>query len=71
MNIIETHRFYIRTTNPNGFRQGQWAKCEGIRWWNNRPCFLVRFVDNQGDWWAVCDFNQYEFTDCLPGGQTP
>lgn len=60
---MTTYRvFNIRATHQYGFRSGEWAEVTGIEWQNNRPCFIVRFVDGVTDSWPVYDpSDPYEF----------
>lgn len=52
----------IRATHRYGFRSGEWAVVEGIRWANGRACYRVRFPDARRDSWVVNDpSDPYEF----------
>lgn len=52
----------IRSTHPDGFRSGQWAKVLAVTTVTNRPCYVVMFPDRRTDLW-VCDDprDPYEF----------
>lgn len=45
----------IRATHPYGFRNGEWAKIQGVVWENNRACYQVVFPDGNADLWPVYD----------------
>ena len=52
----------IRATHVYGFRSGQWGRIVGLDWVNDRPCYVVRFIDGVEDAWPVYDpTDPYEF----------
>ena len=63
---------YIRSTHPNAYRSGQWAKIIGVEWLCGgmgkgalpaRPALTVEFVDGVVDEWALDDpVAGYEFS---------
>ena len=60
----ERRPVYVRSTHPNSYRSGQWAKIIGVEWiprgmgdgaLEARPALTVEFVDGVDDMWALND----------------
>jgi len=48
-------RAQIRGTHQYSFRSGQWADLVALVWFNDRPCYEVRFEDGYVDEWPIID----------------
>jgi hypothetical protein len=72
-----TQNLYMRQTNTNGYRSGQWARVTDVRYLARlhgpqgrepRPVFVVEFVDGATDLWPVDDpCAGYQFSGGTPG----